>query len=159
MPLDKLCEIKHAVEAEIAIHLTEDDFADGRAEIEHIYFHEACHAAVAHCVPWVHTLNEKEHTALDELMARFLEVEIGKNTGMFVHKRQQNSLKSCGDIRWRSLAEAFEHLTDVWENHFWPMKDLAGMAAYTLAFLQHGEAIYHILPKEGLGKGASAGFV
>jgi hypothetical protein len=88
--LKTLNNINTMIEATLVIELTDEDFADGREEIEHIYFHEACHAAISHCVPWIHTLDEEEHTAVDEIMARFLELEIGQSFGMPVHTSQEH---------------------------------------------------------------------
>lgn len=146
MLLDELAEIKKLVERELSVVLTDEDFADGWEEIKHIYLHETCHAAVSHCVPWIHKLDEREHTALDELMARFLEVKVGESAGMFVHSTGE-FLDELQRYPVEIAQEEFEHLMDVWEGYFWQEKDLAGMATYTLAYLRYGEVIYHILPR------------
>jgi uncharacterized protein (DUF952 family) len=146
MLLDRLAEIKKKIENELSVVLSDGDFADGREEIEHIFLHEACHAAVSHRVPWIHTLDEREHTALDELMARFLEVMIGKGSGMFVHSTEE-FLEELQRYPVDITQEEFDHLMSIWEDFFWLQKDLAGMAAYTLAYLRYGEVIYHILPR------------
>lgn len=156
MLLDKLAEIKRLIEDDLTIALNDDDFADGWEEIEHIYFHEACHAAVSHCVPWIHALDAGEHTAVDELMARFLEVVIGKDAGMFIHSTEE-FLEELQRYPVAITREEFEHLMGVWEGFFWPEKDLAGMATYTLTFLLHGDVIYHILPGVDWEKARKAG--
>jgi uncharacterized protein (DUF952 family) len=145
--LDNLSNINKVIEATLMINLTEDDFSDGREEIEHIYFHEACHAAITHCIPWIHTLDEEEHTAVDEIMARFLEVEIGQSFGMPVHTPEAH-VQELRLYPVNITMAGFEHLMGVWEAYFWPNKDLAGMATYVLTYLRHRRVIYHILPRE-----------
>ena len=146
MLLDRLTEIKKLVEKELSVVLTDEDFAGGREEIEHIFLHEACHAAISHCVPWMHTLDGKEHTALDELLARFLEVKIGESLGILVHSTEE-FIKELQRYLVEITQEEFEHFLGVWEVCFWQEKDLAGMAAYALAYLRYGKVIYHILPR------------
>lgn len=143
--LDELNRINRMVESELVLELSDEDFADGRAEIEHIYLHEACHAAVAHCVPWIRTLDAAEHTAVDELMARFLELAFGAMLGLPVHSNAE-FLEELQLYPVEITPEGLDHLLGVWESYFWPNKDLAGMAAYILTFHRHQQVIYHILP-------------
>ncbi|NLU41051.1 MAG: hypothetical protein GXX08_02480 [Firmicutes bacterium] len=49
------------------------------------FLYEACHAAVLRCVPWIDDLDEDEHTALDEVLARLLETEVADLIGLFAH--------------------------------------------------------------------------
>lgn len=75
--IDELLHIIQQIESALDIQLTGQDFADGRNEIVHIFLHESCHAAVSRIAPWIHDLEEHEHTALDEILARLLESTIG----------------------------------------------------------------------------------
>jgi uncharacterized protein (DUF952 family) len=154
--LKTLNNINTMIEATLVIELTDEDFADGREEIEHIYFHEACHAAISHCVPWIHTLDEEEHTAVDEIMARFLELEIGQSFGMPVHTSQEH----VDELRLYPVhitLGGFDHLLGVWQEYFWPNKDLAGMATYVLTYIRHRRVIYHILPRGDWREAEEAG--
>jgi len=154
--LKDLSKIKTAVEHALGIGLTDEDFADGREEIEHIFLHEACHAAIAHCVPWIHALEESEHTAVDELMARYLEKEIAESGGLFVHSAKE-FVRELQRYPVDITMEDYRHLSTAWEEYFWLRQDLAGMAAYILTFLRHGQVIYHILPKADWEEAESAG--
>ncbi len=89
--LSELEDIVQRIESVVGIHLDDGDFAGAREEIIHVLLHEACHAAVASCVPWIRDLDESEHTALDEILARLLEVEIGTSLGLFVHSADEHA--------------------------------------------------------------------
>ncbi len=145
--LTELKQINQTIENDLMIQLTDADFADGYEEIKHIYFHEACHAAISHSIPWIHTLDEEEHTAVDEIMALLLEMEFGEALDASSHSTEEHieELKLYDiDIS----PDGFKHLLDVWQAYFWPNKDLAGMAAYVLTYIRHRRVIYHILPKK-----------
>ena len=145
--LDKLKNINDLIERICNIKLTEEDFKAGHEEILHVYLHEACHATVAHAVPRVLSLAVQEHTAVDEIMARLLEMELAPQLGVFVHTPQEQVL----ELRNYPVAitpASFKHLLKVWQTYFWPKPDLVGMATYLLAVLRHGRVIYHILPRE-----------
>jgi uncharacterized protein (DUF952 family) len=154
--LDELSKINQTIEEGLKIDLSDPDFADGRDELLHIFLHEACHAAVAHCVPWVHDLEEKEHTAVDELLARFLEVKFGKALDLFVH----SNAEFVEELSYYPVAielNTLEHLIDIWDTVFWPRKDLPGMAEYTLNVLRYQQVFYHILPAADWATAQAAG--
>ena len=155
--LDELSKITQTIEGELGIDLSDPDFADGKDEVLHIFLHEACHAAVAHCVPWVHDLEEEEHTAVDELMARFLEVKFGKALGLFVHSNAE-FIEELSYYPVEIELTTLEHLIDIWDKVFWPRKDLSGMAEYTLNVLRYKAVIYHILPASDWKNAQDAGF-
>ncbi len=147
MRQDDFTRVKGMFETKLGVSLTEADFLDGHVDIERISFYEACRMAISHGVPWLQALDEAEHTTVNALMARFLEVELGADSGL--------SIRSTGEfLEELNLGlvavspEAFEHLSGVWVNYFQQEKDLAGMATYTLTYLRYGEVIYHILPKK-----------
>jgi len=144
--IENLAAIRTQLEGALGIELTDEDFADGREEIVHIYLHEACHAAVSHVAPWICELEEAEHTAVDELMARFLEKEIGRSLGLFVHSTDefiQELQRYPVDVSRKD----YEYLNTFWEKYFWLHRDLPGMATFVLTFLRFGEVVYHLLPK------------
>lgn len=155
--LDELMLIKERVEDKLGIDLKDEDFADGCEEIKHIFLHETCHAALAHSAPWIHTLAESEHTAVDELMARFLEKELGGSLGLFVHSTEE-FLAELQRYPVDITMEDYRYLSTAWEEAFWLNHDLAGMAVYILTFLRHGPPIYHILPRADWEEAESAGF-
>ncbi len=144
---DKLTRLMGIFETKLGVSLTEADFTNGHADVERISFHEACRAAVSHGVPWLQALDEAEHTTVNALLVRFLEVELGADSGMPI----RNTGEFLEELNLQPavvLPEVFEHLTGVWAGCFWQEKDLAGMATYTLVYLRHGEVICHILPKK-----------
>ena len=144
---EKLARIKGIFETKLGVSLTDADFAEGHADVERISLHEACRTAVSHCVPWLQALGEDEHNAVNALMARFLEVALGADTGMSIRSTAE-FLEELNRGLVAVSPEALEHLMGVWEGFFWQDKDLSGMATYTLVYLRHGEVIYHILPKK-----------
>lgn len=154
--IEDLAAIKAKLEGTLDIGLTDEDFADGREEVFHIFLHEACHAAVSHEAPWIHALVEEEHTAVDELMVRFLEKEIGASLGLFVY----NNDEFLNELHRYSVAierGGYAYLETFWESYFWPRRDLAGMVTFILTFLRYGEVIYHLLPKADWEKAQDAG--
>ncbi|MBG0787678.1 MAG: hypothetical protein H0S79_21525, partial [Anaerolineaceae bacterium] len=87
--LEAFAHINKAIGTTLDIELTDRDFADGREELLHIYCHEACHAALAHSVPWLKDLPEKEHTLVDEVLARLLEKEFAPRLGLYLHSDEE----------------------------------------------------------------------
>jgi len=144
---EKLTRLMGIFEAKFGVSLTEADFTNGHADVERISFHTACRLAVYHGVPWLQALDEVEHTTVTALLARFLEVELGADSGMSVRTTAE-FLEELNLCPVSVSPEVFEHLMGVWTGCFWQEKDLAGMATYVLAYLRHGEVIYHILPKK-----------
>jgi uncharacterized protein (DUF952 family) len=154
--MDDLEAVKSELERLLEMEMKDEDFANGRAEILHIYLHEACHAAVSHAVPWIHGLEEGEHTAVDELMVRFLEKEIGESLGLFVHNTGEfmdELIRYPVDIS----REGYEYLQIFWEDYFWPRRDLEGMATFLLTFLRYGDVVYNLLPKADWERAQDAG--
>ncbi len=143
---EDLAAIKTKLERTLEIVLNDEDFVGGREEVIHIFLHEACHAAISHAAPWIHDLAGEEHTAVDELMARFLEKEIGKSLGLFVHSTDEY-IQELQRYPVDVTKDNYAYLNIIWESYFWPRKDLPGMATFVLAFLRFGEVIYHLLPK------------
>ena len=144
--LDKMAQIKDLIAVTMGINLTDEDFAEGREELLHIYCHEACHAALVHRVPWLRGLPEGEHTAVDEILARLLEKEFAPQMGLYLHSDDE-FLAELAMYPVDLSRAAFEALVRVWESTFWPRKDLAGMATHMLVTLRHGDLFYHILPR------------
>ena len=144
--LDSLVQIRDVVGAGLDVALTEQDFSEGREELLHIYCHEACHAALAHIVPWLRDLPEDEHTVVDETLARFLEKVFAPSLGLFLHSDEE-FLVELSMYPAALEREGYLRLSAVWESTFWPRKDLAGMAVHTLLTLRHGDLVYHILPR------------
>lgn len=145
--VDNLFNIKHRIERDLSITLLDGDFANGWEDITHIYLREACHAAIAHCVPWVSILPEGELTAVNEIMARLLEMEFGASLDLRVNSDQE-FLDELNRYPVARSEEMFEHLKNVWQGFFWPRRDLAGMATYLLILSRYGRVVYHILPKD-----------
>ena len=144
--LEKMARINDLIDATLGIELTDEDFSDGREELLHIYCHEACHAALAHCVPWLHDLPESEHTLVDEVLARLLEKVFAPRLGLFLHSDDE-FLVELSMYPVDLPSGTFERLDAAWQSTFWPRQDLAGMAVYTLMTLRQGELVYHILPR------------
>ena len=162
--LESLARIDAEIGSALGIRLTEQDFANGRDELLHIYCHEACHAALVHSVPWLAKLPEEEHTLVIEILVRLLEKEVAPSLGLYLPSDEaflvELSMYPVGLKR-----ETFRQLCAVWTAAFWPRRDLAGMAVHALLTLRHGDLVYHILPradweqaqKEGIYRPASLG--
>jgi uncharacterized protein (DUF952 family) len=144
--LEKMARINGLIDATLGIELTDEDFADGREELLHIYCHEACHAALAHCVPWLHDLPEGEHTLVDEVLARLLEKVFAPRLGLFLHSDDE-FLSELSMYPVDLRRGTFGRLDAAWESTFWPRHDLTGMAAHALMTLRHGGLVYHIFPR------------
>jgi len=132
--LDDLIAAAQQIETALDLRLTDEDFADGRDEILHVFVHEACHAAVYHCVPWIRELEARDHTALDEILARLLEDRMGIALGLPVHSTEEHVAEL---MRYPVAisAEGYEHLRRKWRRRYWPDRDVAGMAEYVLGYL------------------------
>jgi uncharacterized protein (DUF952 family) len=154
--LDSLAQIRDVVGAGLDIDLTEQDFTDVREELQHIYCHETCHAALAHQVPWLRDLPEDEHTMVDETLARFLEKVFAPRLGLFLHSDEE-FLVELSMYPAAFEREAYLSLSAVWKSTFWPRKNLAGMAVHTLLTLRHGDLVYHILPRSDWKAAKKAG--
>ena len=144
--LEGLTQINEVIGSALGMRLTEQDFADGRDELLHLYCHEACHAALAHDIPWLTDLPEEEHTVVDETLARLLEKEFAPPLGLFLHSDEE-FLVELSMYPVDLERETFRQFGEVWASTFWPRRDLAGMAVYALQTLRHGNLVYHILPR------------
>ncbi len=149
-------DIQSLVENKLNIRLEAGDFVDGWEEVVQVFLQEACHAAVAHCVPWVLDLEEAEHIALDALMARFLEMEIGEAAGQHVHSAAA-FVEALAQVPVDISMDDFNHLEAMWMSYFWPKRDLPGMAMYGLTYLRYGQVVYHILPGDDWNAALHAG--
>jgi len=133
--LDDLTNIIREIESSLSVHLTDEDFRDGRDETVHIFLHEACHAAVSNCAPWIHELDDSDHTALDEVLARLLEEKIGLLLGLAVHTSEEQ-VRELRHYPVSITVEQYERLRREWQQKYWPARDVEGMATYTLNYLR-----------------------
>ena len=133
--LNDLTAIHQCVESTLDIRLADEHYADGRDEVLHVFLHEACHAAIARCVPWIHTLADDEHTALDEILARLLEGEIGSRLGLRGHTAEEH-VEELAMYPVKVSKEQFTCLQTEWQQRFWPARDVAGMATWSLGYLR-----------------------
>lgn len=132
--LDEIANtIKH-VETEFDVKLDDDNFANGREEILHIFLHETCHAALANRAPWIHDLDEEQHTAIDEIVARLLEDHTASSLGLPAHTPEDHVFE-LGMYPVQVTAEQYKHLRTEWQRRYQPDKDLEGMASYTRNYL------------------------
>jgi uncharacterized protein (DUF952 family) len=145
--LDVLNNIQRCTEASFSIKLIEADFAPVREEIEHLYLHRACHAAVKNCAPWIYALEGSLQSAVIETLTRFVEVTLRKSCSLplpkaidFVHELRHYPINI-------TLPD-FEHLLGLWEGTYWLQRDLEGMAHYVNGFFHHGRMLCHILSRE-----------
>jgi hypothetical protein len=124
---DELRDVVRHVETTLAVRLTDANFADAREELLHVFLHEACHAAVSNRVPWIHDLPEREHTALDEVMARLLETELAPRLNLHVHTIEEHAR----ELEMYGLSvpvETLERLDATWRERHRKTWDLPGMA-------------------------------
>lgn len=87
--LDDLTAIVEQVDSALIIRLTDKNLADGQDEMLHVLLHEACQAAVANSVPWIHEPDDGDHAALDQVLARLLEEEMGLAPGLPIHRADE----------------------------------------------------------------------
>lgn len=154
--LEKMTQINGLIAATLGIELTDEDFADGREQLLHIYCHEACRAALVHCVPWLRDLPEREHILVDEVLARLLERELSPRLGLYLPSDAEFLVElSMYPVQIDRII--YEGFNSVWESVFWPHKDLAGMAVHILMTLRHGDLFYHILPRADWNAAKRAG--
>jgi len=99
--LVELAAIAEQVESELGVRPTEDDWADAREELVHVFLHEACHAALSNAAPWIHDLPDKQHTAVDEVVARLLEDHVARRLGLYAHTPGQHAHENQGLRRCR----------------------------------------------------------
>ena len=140
--INDIANILREVESVLGMQLTDEDFADGRDEIVHIFLHEACHAAVSNRVPWIHELNDNEHTVLDEVLARLLEGEIGLGLGLTVHTPEE-CVRELRHYPVKITLEQYECLQAEWQQRYWPLKDIEGIATYALIYLRQEGVMEH----------------
>lgn len=136
--IDELLHIIQQIESALDIQLTGQDFADGRNEIVHIFLHESCHAAVSRIAPWIHDLEEHEHTALDEILARLLESTIGSQLNLPIHSNEE-IVYELGLYPINITLEQYNYLQSVWNERYWPNRDISGMANYCQNYLREEE--------------------
>lgn len=144
--LDELAKMKKCTESALSIQLTEADYAPVREEIEHLFLHHVCRGAVRHCAPWIYRLDGRIQSAIIETLAPLLEIKIRDLCNL----PQQSIVMLVNELRHYPIEidqPGFDHLKGVWDAYFWPMKDLAGMAAYAKGFFEHGRMVTHIITK------------
>ena len=131
-----LIAIRDTVASAFSITLTDGDFEYGRDEIVHVFLHETCHAAVSALVPWIHRLDEEEHTALDEILARLVEETIGLSLGLPAHTPEEQ-VRELVRYPVAISIDQYLHLRNDWRERYWPERDLKGMARCVLDHLRH----------------------
>ena len=144
--LDVLNNIQRCTEASFSIKLVEADFAPVREEIEHLYLHRACHAAVKNSAPWIYELEGSLQSAVIETLTRFVEVTLRKNCNLPLPKAI-DFVYELRHYRINITLPDFEHLLGLWESTYWPQRDLEGMAYYVNGFFHHGRMCCHILSR------------
>lgn len=84
--IGQIGEAIRAVQAAYGIDLQDTEFRpEHREEILHVVIHETCHTAISHSAPWINTLPDDQHTAVDEIAARVLETEISQQLSLYSH--------------------------------------------------------------------------
>jgi hypothetical protein len=58
-------------------------------EAFHIVLHELAHAFVKQALPWVNSLEERQHVLVDEVLARFLERKVSLKLHSFVESLEE----------------------------------------------------------------------
>lgn len=147
--LEVLNNIQGCTEASFSINLVEADFAPVREEIVHLYLHRACLAAVKCCAPWIFELEGSRQSAVIETLTRLVEITLRKSCGLplpnaidFVHELRHYPM----DINQPDI----EYLLGLWEETYWPQRDLVGMAYFVNGFFHHGRMLCHILSGKDL---------
>jgi hypothetical protein len=136
--INDLQSIINHTEQMLNITLTDADFEYGAEEIKHVFLHETCHAAVAQAVPWIFDLDERTHTALDEIMARLLEGEIAPQLGLPAHSVEEHATELALYPMEPVSTEQYRRLLEVWQERYWPARDVRGMAEFAREYLGLG---------------------
>ena len=132
--LAELAVIAEQVQVELGVRPTEDDWADAREELVHVFLHEACHAALSNAAPWIHDLPDEQHTAVDEVVARLLEDHMARRLGLYAHTPRQH-VRELEMYPVRISVDQYAHLAAMWKAPYGPGKDLDGMARYVWRLL------------------------
>jgi hypothetical protein len=136
--LTVLADVVRRAESAFGVNLTDEHFEDGREEILHVFLHETCHAVVAASVPWIHDLPEQEHTALDEVLARLLETELGGAMGFHVHSVDEH-VRELSMYGVEIPADLYQWLQEEWREHYSAAGNLVGMAGFALEALRRAD--------------------
>jgi len=144
---NNLRKIHQIIEAALDIRLMEAEFATGGDEISPTDWHDACHAAVLHCVPWIQRLDQEQQVKVGTLMAHFLALALGLALGLPAPYSEDWGREVQQVLIIIDRVE-FDHLLGIWQAYFWPQHDLAGMAAIVWITLRHRRMVYHILPRD-----------
>ena len=108
------------------------------------FTHAVCQTVIHQRISWLVTLPEDENRKIRTVIMCLLEDEVLNQfyrECLDVDGHKKVSSLPLGDIP----QDVPPQLQDLWQDYFWPHRDLAGMAAHTLARLRHGPMIYHIL--------------
>lgn len=154
--LDQINQINQLLQSNLHIELRDEDFGAAQDDLATQYFQDACHAAIVHCVPWLHELDEDESMAVDEILKRMLEMELLPELGQPVTSIE-SQVRELRLFPVDVSLEGYTHLVNIWRQYFSPNRDLAGMATYTLTYLRHQRVIYHILPKTDWNQAETTG--
>ena len=113
--LDDLADVVRHIESVLDVDLSDEEFVD--PEFMHVFLHEACHAGVSKCVPWIHDLNDEAHTAIDEIMARLLETEVAPKFGLYVHTPEEH-VRELVRYPVQISVDQYRHLCSQWQKRY-----------------------------------------
>ena len=131
--LEELNNILSTIENAMQIELKDDDFVVGRDQLLHIFLHEASHAVVTNQVKWIHELDEDKETAVDEILARFLDDDFVKILGMASHTIAEH-VNELSKYPVQISENEFSKLKDIWRKVYFPERNVEGMAKELLLF-------------------------
>jgi hypothetical protein len=89
-------------------------------EAFHIILHELAHAFVEQALPWVNSLEERQHVLVDEVLVRFLERKVSLKLHSFVEslEEQMKEIRMYSPLRdldW--TADLYGRLYEDFEEH------------------------------------------
>ena len=111
--------VKH-LEKLAGVELAKSRIDSALREAIHIVIHELAHAALEQALPWLGNLEEKEHTLVDEVLARFLQRKVSAQLHLFTESLEEQLKEIRGYPLLQSLdwsSDFYHQLYEEFEKH------------------------------------------
>ena len=131
-------KIARAVEQFAGAPITEQDVGYGLDDILHVVLHEYCHGVVAKKVPWINNLEPRVHAFVDEILARFVEMEVAPKVSLAVsgYESQLRELMTCG---FQVTLQGWTDIRRAWYSLYREENNLEGAARYLMELYHRGD--------------------
>ena len=103
----------------------------------HIILHELAHSFLEQSLPWLNSLEEKQHVLVDEVLARFLERNISKQLHSFTESLEEQLTEMrmyspLRDLEW--TIDFYSRLYENFEKHISQGKSIETFARKMLKY-------------------------